>query len=81
MTWTWGVSSRLLQHCQAETSQEQLRGATHARGRGGGWEGLPTPEVRGGGQEEQLHLRRAVAAWAQEGLEELLRIQGQEGRG
>ena len=37
------------------------------------------PEVRGGGREEQPHVHRAVAARAQEGQEELLHIQGQEG--
>ena len=42
--------------------------------------GYPTPEVRGGGQEEQPHIQGAVAARAQEGLEELLHIQGQQGR-
>ena len=38
------------------------------------------PEARGGGQEEQPHIQGVVAARAQEGLEELLHIQGQEGR-
>ena len=37
----------------------------------------PMPEARGGGQEDQPH---AVAAWAQEGLEELSHVEGQEGR-
>ena len=37
------------------------------------------PEVRGGGQEEQPHLQEAVAAWAQEGQEELLHVKDQEG--
>ena len=37
------------------------------------------PEVRGGGQEEQPHAQGAMAAQAQEGLEELLHVQGQEG--
>ena len=36
-------------------------------------------EIRGGGREEQLHVQEAMAAQAQEGLEELLHIQGQEG--
>ena len=36
-------------------------------------------EVRGGGQEELLYVRGAAAAWAQEGREELLHVQGQEG--
>ena len=40
----------------------------------------PESEVRGGGQEEQPHLQGAVAARAQEGLEELFHVQGQEGR-
>ena len=38
------------------------------------------PEVRGGGREEQPHFQRAVAARAQEGLEELFQVQGQEGQ-
>ena len=49
--------------------------------RGGGREELPhapTPEARGGGLEEQLHVQRAVAARAQEKLEELSHIEGQE---
>ena len=37
-------------------------------------------EVRGGGQEEQLHIQGAVAEWAQEGQAELLHVQGQEGQ-
>ena len=37
------------------------------------------PEVRGSGREEQLHVQGAVAVREQEGLEELLHIQGQEG--
>ena len=39
----------------------------------------PTPEVRGGGQEDQPHVQGAVAARAQEGLEELPHVEGQEG--
>ena len=38
------------------------------------------PEARGGGQEEQPHVQGAVAVRAQEGLEELLHVQGQEGQ-
>ena len=37
------------------------------------------PEARGGGREKQPHVQGAVAAWAQEGLEELFYVQGQEG--
>jgi len=32
------------------------------------------------GQEEQPHAQGVVAVWAQEGQEELLLVQGQEGR-
>ena len=39
----------------------------------------PTSEARGGGREEQPHVQGAVAARAQEGLEELFHVQGQEG--
>ena len=38
------------------------------------------PEARGGGQEEQPHIQEAVAARAQEGLEELSHVEGQEGQ-
>ena len=40
----------------------------------------PMSEVRGGGGDELPHTQRAVAAWAQGGLEELFHVQGQEGR-
>ena len=39
----------------------------------------PMSEVRGGSREEQPHVQGVVARWAQEGQEELLHIQGQEG--
>ena len=51
--------------------------------RGGGREELPhapTPEARGGGREDQPHVQGAVAALAQEGLEELSHVEGHEGR-
>ena len=51
--------------------------------RGSGREELPhapKPEARGGGQEEQPHVQGAMAAWAQQGLEELSHVKGQEGR-
>ena len=38
------------------------------------------PEVRGSSGEEQPHVQGAVAERAQEGLEELLHVQGQEGQ-
>ena len=40
----------------------------------------PTSEVRGSGREEKPHLQGVVAARAQEGLEELSHVEGQEGR-
>ena len=40
----------------------------------------PTPEARGSGREDQPHVQGAVAARAQEGLEELSHIEGQEGQ-
>ena len=40
----------------------------------------PTTKARGGGREDQPHVQGAVAARAQEGLEELSHDEGQEGR-
>ena len=40
----------------------------------------PTPEARGGGREDQPHLQGAVAAWAQEGLEEPSHVESPEGQ-
>ena len=40
----------------------------------------PMSEVRGTSQEEQPHVQGAVAVLAQEGREELLHVQGQEGQ-
>ena len=51
--------------------------------RGGGQEEIPhtpKPEARDGGQEDQPHIQGALAAWAQEVLEELSHVEGQEGR-
>ena len=39
----------------------------------------PASEVRGGSQEELPHIQGAVAVWAQEDLEELSHVEGQEG--
>ena len=66
----------------------QIRGGSReelpkSEARGSGWEELPhvpTPEARGGGREDQPHIQGAVAARAQEGLEELYHIEGQEGQ-
>ena len=45
-----------------------------------GQRSYPTPEVRDGGREEQPHVQGAVAARAQEGWEELLHVQRQDGQ-
>ena len=39
----------------------------------------PKPKARSGGQEDQPHVQGALAAGAQEGLEELSHVEGQEG--
>ena len=39
----------------------------------------PMPEARGGGQDEQPHIQGAMAARAQEGLEELFHVQVRRG--
>ena len=48
--------------------------------RGGGWKELPHAWGQGRSGEEQPHVQGAAAAQAQEGREELLHVQGQEGR-
>ena len=45
-----------------------------------GGEELPKSEARGRCREDKPHVQEAVAAWAQEGLEELSYVEGQEGR-
>ena len=57
-----------------ETEGETPRGATpHLRSGAAAERSYPTSEVRGGSRECQ-------AAWEQEGREELLHVQGQEGQ-
>ena len=51
-----------------------LRSHPEPEAKGGSWEEPPMPEGRAGGQEEHPE----VAAQAQEGLEELSHIEGQE---
>ena len=48
--------------------------------RGSDERSYPTSKARGGGREDQPHIQGAVAARAQEGLEELSHVEGQEGR-
>ena len=49
----------------------------------GGWRKeltyAPKPKARVGGREDQPHVQGAVAVRAQEGLEELSHVEGQEG--
>ena len=39
----------------------------------------PKPEARGGGWEDQPHVQGTMAVWAQESLEEISHVEGQEG--
>ena len=71
--WPRGVTQRPRSGAAAKSAS--LRWHRNSR------EELPQSEVRGGGWEEQPHVQGAVAARAQEGLEELFHVQGQEGRG
>ena len=69
------------QECQAATSQKR-RGDTAARGQGRRQGGAtPMPKTTGGGWEEQPHVQGAVAARAQEGLEELYHVTVRRGGG
>ena len=56
---------------------EELPHAPRLRPGAAGGRSNPTPEPRDGGREDQPY---AVAAWAQEGLEELSHVEGQEGQ-
>ena len=83
------IEARRLQRTAQKRGQEEL---PHVQGQGRqprlpGRDGLgeaersyTTSEVRGGGWEELPNIQGAVPARAQEGREELLHIQGQEGR-
>ena len=67
--------------CQNAMVQEWPRGASlHLRSRAAARRSYPTPEGRGGGREDQPHVQGAVAARAQESLEELSHVEGQEGQ-
>ena len=59
---------------------EEIRHAPSPRPGAAARRSNPMPEARGGGQEDQPHFQGAVAARAQEGLEELSHIEGHEGR-
>ena len=73
--WRWprGVTPR-------PRSGEATRGSYPASEvRGHEERSYPVSEARGGWWEELSHVQGAVAAWAQEGLEELPHVGGQEG--
>ena len=52
----------------------------HPRPRAAAGRSIPTTKARGGGQEDQPHVQGAVAAQAQEGLEELSHVEDQKGQ-
>ena len=66
--------------CPKGRGQEEL---PHVRGRAGGAaeRRYPASEARGCDREDQPHVQGAVAARAQEGLEKLSHVEGQEGSG
>ena len=55
-----------------ENPSSEVRGCNERR--------YPVSEIRGSGREEQPHAQGAMAVRAQEGLEELSQVEGQEGR-
>ena len=68
--------------CQTATAQERLRGATPCqRSWGAAERRYPVTEIRGGGREDQPQIQGAVAARAQEGLEELSQLKVRKGSG
>ena len=66
-----------LPHIRGQGQRPRVPGCN---GAGTAKRSYPTPEARGGGREEQPHFQGVVAVRAQEGLEELLHVQGQEGQ-
>ena len=83
-----GVTPRPMSGAAAQSTRLRWRRngreeLPRVRGQGwrpGGATPRPKPEARGGGREDQPHVQGAVAARAQEGLEEISHVEGQEGR-
>ena len=83
-----GVTPRLKSRAAAKSARLQQRRngreeLSKSKVGGGSREKLPhapTPEARGGGREDQPHVQGVVAARAQEGLEALSHVEGQEAR-
>ena len=67
-----------LPHVQGQGQRPRVPGCD---GTGTAERSYPMFEARGSGREELLYIHGAVAARAQEGLEELSHVEGQEGRG
>ena len=59
--------------------REEIPHAPSPRPGVGSGRSYPMPKARDGGWEDQPHVQGAVAAWGQEGLEELSHLEGQEG--
>ena len=72
-----GSSQEKLPHVQGQGQWPRVPGCD---GAGMAERSYPTPKARGSGREDQPHIQGAVAARAQEGLEELSHIEGYEGR-
>ena len=66
----------MLPRVQGQGQQPRVPGCDSA---GAAERSYPMHKARGSGWEEQPHVQGAVAARAQEGLEELFHIQDQEG--
>ena len=84
--WPGGATPRPRSGAVAQTSYRmpEVKGGgrqelPHAGGQRRSREELPHTRGQGGGGEEQPQVQGAVAARAQEGQEELLHVQGQEG--
>ena len=76
-----GVGGRPRGDAQRPRSGAATRGVTpHPRSGAAAGRSNPMSEARGGGQEDQPHVQGAVAARAQESLEELSHVEGQEGQ-
>ena len=87
MKYSLGISnfleeiSSLFKKILVQGQEQWPRGATsRPRSAAAAQRSYPTFEVRGHGREEQPHVQGAVAAWEQEGLEELLHVPGQKGQ-
>ena len=73
-------SARLLQSMSEVGGRGQEELPPHPRSGVAARRRYPPPEARVGSWEEQAHIQGVVAARAQEGLEELSNVEGQEGQ-